>query len=122
MSVTDTKYEPAILNTGATIGDDFSLAFVFVGPDGTVVDITGADVEVTLKTASGALAWKSDLNNGLRIDSVDFGEAVHPIGLHWTIDKSDTSIIGVGRYQMKIRLTIEGLRRTYVKGFFTMEA
>lgn len=123
MSVAETKYEPAVLNTGLTRGEDFSLAFVFLGPDDAVVDITGADsAAITLKTATGTVALISNLVKGLTIDAVDLGEEVSPIGLHWTIDRADTAQLPVGILKMTVWLTLDGLRKQYIKGSFTVEA
>lgn len=123
MSVAETKYEPAVLNTGLTRGEDFSLAFVFLGTDDAVVDIDGADApSITLKTSAGTVALISNLVKGLTIDAVDLGEDVSPVGLHWTIDRADTAQLPIGILKMTVWLTRDGMRKPYIKGSFTVEA
>lgn len=122
MSADDTTYKPSIYNTGVVQGDDFlPRSFVFSDESGDVIDITNADPEILLKTNAGAVAKTYTLDHGLSIGPVDLGDPEPVIALTWSIDHDETEQITPGVLRMSLRLTIEGIRRTYVTGTFVVE-
>lgn len=107
---TDRTYVPAEYNTGIVRGDYFSQQFS-ITVDGEVVDLSGSDVRIQIRTDAGKLLDSFTVGGGIEV-----AENV----ITWTSDSVRTEEYHPQVYRWDMEVILAGNARTYAAGTFTV--
>jgi len=108
--ITNESYLPSEYNTGIYRGDDFSEMFTF----------TMGGEPFPLDASTGRVSIKDSLNKTLGTWTEGAGLLIANNSITWSIDDSETELFSPGVYKYDIEIEINGQKRTYVRGVFTV--